>query len=342
MRILQLLLRPQIGGAETLVASLAAEWSRLGHTAELAYLDPEGASTGKVARGRRLRRVIRDIDPDLVVSHSALPNLYSAIVTPRRTPLLSVLHSATDDFASPLLRQAEAHSRRRARAVIAVSRKQVDEYAAHFPRRARPVLVPNGVSGELPRRSGAPGQPARVITMARVASQKEPELWLDVVDRFARGDAAVAFSWLGPILRTDPRIARFWEDVRARGLERLLPGPSDDVGADLASADLCFHPSSREAHSIGVLEAAAVGLPVVCSADVAATLPSHVPAATFASGDASSAEAAIRSVLSDLPAALDRAASTSARVRAEFSIGATAGAYLRIAGVAGPREADAG
>ncbi|MBT1635921.1 glycosyltransferase family 4 protein [Clavibacter michiganensis] len=338
MRILQLLLRPQIGGAETLVASLAAEWRRLGHTSELAYLDPEGASTGKVARGLRLRRVIRDVDPDLVVSHSALPNLYSAIVTPRRTPLLSVLHSATDDFASTLLRQAEARSRTRARTVVAVSRKQVDEYAAHFPGRPRPVLVPNGISGDLPRRPDRTPRPPRVITMARVASQKEPELWLDVVDRFALADPGVAFSWRGPVLLSDPRIARFWETVRAHGHDDLLAGPSGDVGADLAAADLCFHPSSREAHSIGVLEAAAVGLPVVCSADVAATLPSYVPAATFVSGDAASAVAAIRSVLDDHPAALARAVTTSARVREEYSIGATARAYLRIAGVAGPGE----
>jgi hypothetical protein len=157
MKILQLLLRPQIGGAETLVASLAAEWRWLGHTSELAYLDPEGESTGKLARGLRLRRVIQDIGPDLVVSHSALPNLYSSIVTPRNTPLLSVLHSATDDFDSSLLKAAEAPSRRRRRTVIAVSRKQVAEYVSHFPRRPQPVLIPNGISNDLPYHSRPPG-----------------------------------------------------------------------------------------------------------------------------------------------------------------------------------------
>jgi len=333
VRILQLLLRPQIGGAETLVASLAAEWSRLGHTSELAYLDPDSASTGKLARGRRLRRVIREIDPDLVVSHSALPNLYSAIVTPRRTPLLSVLHSATDDFASRLLRTAEATSRSRARTVVAVSRKQVEEYVAHFPRRARPVLIPNGISDDLPRRVDRAAPPTRVITMARVASQKEPELWLDVVDGSASLHPELRFSWRGPILRTDPRVMRFWADVEARGLEHLLPGPSDDVGADLAAADIYFHPSSREAHSIGVLEAAAVGLPVVCSEDVAATLPDGVASATFPSRDQAAAIAALASVVRDHPAAARRASALSERIRTDFSIAETARAYLSTAGL---------
>ena len=333
MKILQLLLRPQIGGAETLVASLAVEWGRLGHDTELAYLDPEGEATGKLARGRRLHRVIRAVRPDLVVSHSALPNLYSSIVTPRRTPLLSVLHSATDDFASPLLRNAEARSRRRARTVVAVSRKQVDEYVSHFPRRPPPVLIPNGISDDLPRKLDAPARPTRVITMARVASQKEPELWLEVVDRFAALDPDLRFSWTGPILDSDPRIERFCADARSRGFAHLLTGPSSDVGADLAAADVYFHPSSREAHSIGVLEAAAVGLPVVCSADVAATLPSYVPAATFSSGDHSSAVAALGTVIADFRASSHRASEIGERVRREFTIAQTAREYLATAGL---------
>jgi glycosyltransferase involved in cell wall biosynthesis len=333
MRILQLLLRPQIGGAETLAAALATEWERLGHTGEVVYLDPPGASTGRVARATRLRRMIRGMRPDLVVSHSALPNLYASLVTPRRTPLLTVLHSATDDFASRLLRTAEARSRSRARTVIAVSRKQVDEYVGHFPRRARPVLIPNGISDDLPRKAERPARPTRVITMARVASQKEPELWLEVVDAFAAIDPELRFSWSGPILESDDRVARFLSDARSRGLDHHLLGPSADVGADLAAADIYFHPSSREAHSIGVLEAAAVGLPVVCSTDVAATLPSGLCSATFPSGDHSAAVAAIKAVVVDHVEMSRRAAALSERVRSDFSIAQTASAYLSTAGL---------
>ncbi|ALD12813.1 glycosyltransferase family 4 protein [Clavibacter capsici] len=334
MNILQLLLRPQIGGAETLAAALATEWERLGHTGEVVYLDPPDASTGRIARIARLRRMIREMRPDLVVSHSALPNLYASFVAPRRTPLLTVLHSATDDFASRLLRAAESRSRSRARTVIAVSRKQVDEYTAHFPGRARPVLIPNGVSDDLPRKADRPDRPTRVITMARVASQKEPELWLQVVDAFASIDPDLRFSWAGPILESDARVARFLSDARSRGLSHLLLGPSADVGTDLAAADLYFHPSSREAHSIGVLEAAAVGLPVVCSTDVAATLPSFMSVETFSPGDHASAQAALRRAVEDYPKALREASAIAERVRAEFSITATARAYLDVSGSA--------
>jgi glycosyltransferase involved in cell wall biosynthesis len=229
MKILQLLLRPQIGGAETLAAALATEWERLGHTCVVAYLDPPGEPVGRISRASRLRRTIREIRPDLVVSHSALPNLYASLVTPRRTPLLTVLHSATDDFASRLLRAAEARSRSRARIVIAVSRKQVDEYASHFPDRARPVLIPNGISDDLPRKVARPDRPTRVITMARVASQKEPELWLEVVDAFSSIDPDLSFSWAGPILEADARVARFLADARSRGLSHLLLGPSGPI-----------------------------------------------------------------------------------------------------------------
>jgi glycosyltransferase involved in cell wall biosynthesis len=333
MKILQLLLRPQIGGAETLAAALATEWERLGHTGVVAYLDPPGEPVGRISRASRLRRTLHEIRPDLVVSHSALPNLYASLVTPRRTPLLTVLHSATDDFASRLLRTAEARSRSRARTVIAVSRKQVDEYVSHFPDRARPVLIPNGISDDLPRKAAHPDRPTRVITMARVASQKEPELWLDVVDAFSSIDPDLRFSWAGPILESDARVARFLADARSRGLAHLLLGPSSDVGTDLAAADIYFHPSSREAHSIGVLEAAAVGLPVVCSTDVAETLPAFMEVATFPSGDHVAAVDAVATVVAEHVETSRRARALSERIRTEFSIAQTARAYLSTAGL---------
>ena len=178
MKVLQLLLAPAIGGAETLAAGLENGLVPHGFEVRTAYLDPTGSSPSQAARFRRLRSLVRQVSPDVILAHSALPNFYARLVAGRGLPVLTVLHSASRDFDNRVLRTAELLLQRRTAAVIAVARPQAEEYEAAFGNRGAVVLVPNGVSSGLPDKlTSRDDGTLRVVTLARINQQKDPSTW---------------------------------------------------------------------------------------------------------------------------------------------------------------------
>lgn len=323
MRIVQVLLDDRIGGAERLAATLAQEWVQLGDVTSVVLLDPEGEpAKGPRARVLRLRTALRAEKADLVVAHSALPNLYARVAAPIGTPVVAVLHSAQDDFAERGLRAAERVLHRRG-TVVAVSDEQREVYRRRFPA-AHIETIPNGITPELPRRSArsvdAAG-PLHVVTVSRVAEQKRPELWQRIAAE-ATGEHLL-FEWFGPAL--DNKAVALVARHRADGAPGRFMGPTDDVGRVLAGADVLLHTSSREASSIGLMEAAAVGLPILCSASVESTLPKGLAWAVF--DDAEGAASALRRLSVDYRLAEEHAEQWRETIRETASARRCAEAY---------------
>ena len=133
------------------------------------------AGGGRADRWRSLCHQVRTFRPDVVVAHSALPNVYARLAAPTGVPVVTVLHSATDDHHNRVLRIAERVLGRRTAHVIAVSRVQAEVYLTHFPRRSpRTTVIPNGVRAELVPATARPV--ARTIgVLARVDMQKRPD-----------------------------------------------------------------------------------------------------------------------------------------------------------------------
>ena len=326
MRVLQVLLRDAVGGAESLANSLDREWAARGHEHAVAYLDVDGASTGRAPRVGRMRRAIRDAAPDVVVTHGALPNLYARLAS-GRVPVVTVLHSAVDDFAVTELRIAERLLQRRTAAVVAVSDRLAAEYRARFGHAVPVTVIGNGVSPEFAP-GPSTGTGTSVVTLARVVPQKDPHTWLGIVAAVAADAAGGArFAWYGP--DGDPpwfasAVAALPEGPRARA---VFHGPVTDTATPLRDAALLLHTAVAEAQSITLIEAAAAGVPIVCTDDVAATLPEGVPSTSFPSGDVAAGAAAVRRALADLPALARDSRVAAEAVRARYGIGATADAY---------------
>src|SRR5207244_4215676 len=95
--------------------------------------------------------------PDAILSHSALPNIYARIVC-GRIPVITVLHSSSRDFEMWTIRVAESILRCRTRGVIAVNEARQREYVAQF-RTSNVILVPNGISDDLPQKREYPASP---------------------------------------------------------------------------------------------------------------------------------------------------------------------------------------
>lgn len=330
MKILQVLLSPRIGGAEALADSLDTEWSSNGLTCKTHYLDADNRQRhSRLGRIVSLSRSINEFRPDIVVSHSALPNLYARLVTPWGIPVVAVLHSATDDFAGGPIRWAEHLLRRRTAAIVGVSLGQVDQYVAHFGSRIPTPLIPNGIRRDALPKKGFQNIPTTAVTVARVAPQKNPHLWVEAVQLLAAEKPGLTLEWWGP-LSMDGSLHDVFSQAALEGTQGAYLGATSDPVAVLKASDFLFHTADREAHSIGILEAAAVGLPVVCSETVAATLPSTVVAVPFTDGSAESAVEAIKSVYDGWPKWADNSLGGAPGVIEEFSISRCALKYVEL------------
>jgi glycosyltransferase involved in cell wall biosynthesis len=107
-------------------------------------------------------------------------------------------------------------------------------------------------------------------------------------------------------------------------------GPTDDVAAVINHSDLFFHTADREAHSVALLEAASVGLPIVCSEAVAATLPAGLPFGRFETGDVDSAVQALMRASREWDDAVRHAVQARDFVRSAYSMRKCADAYLEL------------
>lgn len=328
-RIAQVLLKPQIGGAETLVDSLATQFQARGIENTVVYLDPEGTAQTPLARLRQLARTLREYDATHLLAHSALPNLYTRLVAPRGTSRICVLHSATDDWVDPKLRTAERLLLRRTDAVVAVSQRAAQQYLSRFSSiRTRVHVIDNGVSPAFAPGGELPQEPSRFLSVARVAQQKNPELWAEVVRRDSLEHPDNTYEWWGPPATAE--YAGLVAEHSGQGRPGRFRGATEDASEVMRAADVFLHTADAEANSIVLLEAAATGLPIVCSQPVAETLPEGLVAFSFAVGDAGACVETLDVLRRDWDEARSRARSVSSMVRANFGIERTAERYLAV------------
>ncbi|MEL4505636.1 glycosyltransferase family 4 protein [Luteococcus sp. H138] len=330
-RIAQVLVKPQLGGAETLVSSLEAEFTARGIETRTVYLDPEGPAQGPAGRIRTLRRQLRDFHPTHILAHSALPNVYARLAAAPRTPVTCVLHSASDDFADPMLRCAEWVLLPRTAAVIAVSQVAHQQYTSRFPNRDRVVLVNNGAAADFHPEGPRARTPTRFVSVARVADQKNPQVWIDAVTAAGRELPQARFTWWGPAGSEDYQ--RVMDEFNAAQPHAHFEGATSQAAQRMREADVFLHTADAEANSIVLLEAAASGLPIICSEAVAATLPEDFHATAFRTGDAADCLRAIREVGERWEDSCAQADRNEALVNERFRMGPVTDRYLRTMGI---------
>lgn len=153
--------------------------------------------------------------------------------------------------------------------VITVSRAAYDSFAARHDA-ARFALVRNGIAPQLPnenrdttrRALGLAGEKL-LLTVARFTPQKGHATLLQAVPRVLEKHPDARFIWVGD----GPDIDALRAEVQAAGLEHAvtLVGARDDVPDLLRAADMLVSPSLFEGLPLVLLEAMAIGLPVVAT-----------------------------------------------------------------------------
>ena len=287
----------------------------------------------------RLRRVLREVQPDLVHVHSRRgAELYGGIAAAlARVP--AVLTRRVD-AAEPAF--AARWKYRPYRAIVALSRAIEIELANRVGiEPARLVRIPSAV--DTARYRSDPAARARVT--AAFALPADALLVGVVAQLITRKRHALLFAELPALARRYPALrvlcfgrgplaAELERDVASRGLEPYvrLVGFRDDLPDIFPALDLLVHPAEREGLGLALLEAAACAVPVVaCAAGGVVDVVEHgrtgllVPA-----NDGHALRAALERLLGDPAQRRRLGAAARARVQRHFAPAALTAAHLSL------------
>ena len=252
----------------------------------------------------------RRVAPDVVHIHAIGPSLAAPLARALGLKLV-VTHHGFDynrqkwgRLAKAALRLGERLGMRFANRRIAIS----EEVAAYAEQRyGKPVrFIPNGVEIE-PKPTDASAlapfglEPGRYIVMvARIVPEKRQ---LDLIEAFAKlGDPGVKLALVGYAEFGSPYLKKVEAAARATPGVVMTGFQIDDALAQLfGHAALFVLPSSHEGMPIALLEALALGIPVLAS-DITPNLALRLPPDDyFPLGDVDRLAAAMREKLSNPP-----------------------------------------
>lgn len=200
---------------------------------------------------------------------------------------------------------------------------------------ARIAHIPNAVDAATAAMTPVdPGSaPPRVLGLFRLAPEKRPEIFLEIIARLVRRRPEVRAVICGTGLLADTIAAR----IRTLGLEGIvtLAGVVENVRAMMDGSALLLHVSAQEGIPNAVLEAQALGLPVVATAvgGTPETMATALRPFLHAPDDVDGLERSCLALLDD--PVLRRTLGTAARaeIRARFSLEALVNRTLAAAGL---------
>jgi glycosyltransferase involved in cell wall biosynthesis len=342
------------GGAQRVLTTLAARFAEGGHEvsmltlaggtdsdfyplphgvkrAAVGDLDPSAnVVAGIMANLRRiwsLYRALRRDGTEAVISFGDQSNVI-AVLAARLARLPVIVSERIDpqehDIGGRMWERLRAATYPLASTVVFQTAEVSRRFVAANPR-VRPAVIPNPIPQSLVHAHAAParsrqGPPRRIVGMGRLVPQKGFDLLLRAFARVARHRDEVELWIWGEGPDRDAlanEIARLGLDGRVR-----LPGNSDSPWDVMAAAD-CFVLSSRyEGFPNVMLEAMAVGTPVIafdCPSGPREISHDGADALLVPNGDVPALAEAMTRVLADAPLR-ERLALTGTSVRKRFCL----------------------
>lgn len=277
-----------VGGAEKLISEGARFWNRQQFEFHVAYILPWknelvddleqmgikvsciGGKAGlDVATPFRLRRLVRAENVRLI--HAHLPTAGIVARTIRGVPVVYTEHNLANSYR-PITRILNRFTYNRNRSVAAVSeavRRSLTDYPGPDP-----IVIDNGVSVQVSeaQRSAArvelglgPTDPL-VVHVGNIRPHKGHLTLLEAAQVILDGSPDTSIVSIGGEKRSGD-LDRLRTEARERGLDdrmRFL-GRRLDAQSFIAAADVFVNPSDVEGLPVAVLEAQALGVPVVAT-----------------------------------------------------------------------------
>jgi glycosyltransferase involved in cell wall biosynthesis len=218
----------------------------------------------------QLRRVLRELRPDLVSTHSSKAGWLGRIAA--RSLGIPVIYTAHGWPFTPgargigprLYKFAERIAAPFANRIITVSRFDENLARQHgIGRRGQVIAVHNGVVDVPPSMRSSPEKvPPRIVMIARLDAQKDHDTLLRALAQLAK------LEWTVELLGDGPGESACRELARRLGIEGRIQfsGLQGDVARRLARSQLLVLFSNYEGLPLSVLEGMRAGLPVVASA----------------------------------------------------------------------------
>ena len=249
--------------------STGDDWSQTLSSVTRLPLDP-------VRLALSLRRLVRDLFPDVVHAHSSYAGLLVRSIGlegPRVVYSPHCFAFERRDVGPALGRLVTGAERRLARhtdLVVAVSPHEVD-LAADLGHAAVSYVPNRPLVGIGPVAEHRGSEPWRIATVGRITAQKDWRYYLHV-KRYAEEQLGLdaRWEWLGA---GDPAGER---QLRAAGVEVSGWLPRAELVSRLGTAQTYLHTAAWEGAPVSVLEAAALGLPLAVRA-IGATTSTRVP-----------------------------------------------------------------
>ncbi len=289
---------------------------------------------------RRLRQLVREHSPDVVHSHGYKCDLASLLSRAGR-PRVSTVHG----FCSRTSRERfyewiNVRCLKRMDAVIALC----EDYRRRLLCRGVPDdrirvahvgVDPDRIPGSgrnFRREWSIGGDEVLVVQVGRLSPEKNPALFIEVAQRLCsirRGGACVAPARF--VLVGDGQLM---SQLRAATSDAgvLLAGYVEEVGDVFRAADIAVNCSTTEGLPGALLEAGAMGVPVVATdvGGVAEIVEDGVTGILCPSGDAEAIAAAIGRLVEDGAFRKRAGAAARERIRTTFSVAACARRLLDV------------
>lgn len=210
-----------------------------------------------------LRKTITEIAPDCVVSLATTRTniLIAAALLGKRIPVvLSERNDPRRDPASKVIRLLRYWIYSTCNGLVFQTTEARDFFPKWISRKS--VVICNPLTGNLPPCHEGTREP-RIINCCRLTVQKNLDLLIDAFSDIAAEFPAMRLDILGE----GEERKRLEQKIAAMGLrERIcLPGYSNDVYQEMRKCSLFVSSSDYEGISNSMLEAMALGVPVICT-----------------------------------------------------------------------------
>lgn len=229
------------------------------------FLEVQALPDGHLARIRAIRSLVVAWQPDIIHAHSSFAGVYVRLAI-RNSPRHRVVYTPhaygferldIGPVKRAAIHAAEALLTRNTEVIAACSTRE--QKLAHDMHARRTVFVPNVAAAQFHTHDAVRSLPEhRVVTvMGRIVPQRDPEFICRVADELARSDRETTIQWIGD---GDPDGVAA---LRRHGIKVTGWLDAADIMVRLEKSSAYLHPGRWEGFPVAILEAHAMGLPII-------------------------------------------------------------------------------
>jgi len=271
------------GGAETMLVSTVREYEEYNNVIVTLF---EGNQFGDQVKADKmyclgitnlltlpfyavkLRRIIKKHKADIVHSHLYWATFLARLATPASVPLVTTIHSyiaSSVEYKKPVIRWIEKFTYRfHKTTMLAASQGALDEYFSYLKLKPYKAVCPytfvdTRIFNTAAKNDYSPGRILKVVSVGRLTIQKNHKYFIEAFSLMKDLPVELDIYGMGECHE------ELQELVRSTGARINLKGQVPNINELLKEYDLFTMSSLYEGFSLAVLEAMAIGLPVLLS-----------------------------------------------------------------------------